>query len=221
MDIKGSHIKKGGKHLLLGITGGIATGKSVVAEMFRECGAFIIDSDLLSRKIVQPEEPAWKEIISYFGELVLLEDKSLNRKLLSEIVFSDPEKRKKLEEYTHPRIHEEMIREIQNYLLKDPEAIIAVIVPLLFEVRWDSLFHKTLLVYAPKEIQLQRLIARDKISRERALQIIHSQMPIEEKKQYADFIIDNSGNLEETRAQVEKIWKMLQEIQKELRSTAL
>lgn len=220
METEWSHIRERGKHLLLGITGGIATGKSMVAEMFRELGAFIIDSDLLSRKIVKPEEPAYKEIVSYFGELILLEDKSLNRKLLSEIVFSDPEKRKKLEEYTHPRIQEEMLREIQNYLLKEPEAIIAVIVPLLFEVRWNLLFHKTLLVYAPKEIQLQRLIARDRISQERALQIIHSQMPIEEKKLYADFIVDNSGSLEETRTQVERVWKMLQEIQKGLWSVA-
>lgn len=207
------------RHLLLGVTGGIATGKSVVAKMLQELGTFIIDCDLLSRRVVEPEKPAWKDIVSYFGENVLLEDRSLNRRLLSEIVFYDREKRKRLEEYTHPRIREEMIGEIQNYLLKDPEAIIAVIVPLLFEVRWESFFHKTLLVYAPKEIQLQRLMARDKISQEWALQIVHSQMPIEEKKHYADFIVDNSGSLEETRTQVEKIWKMLKEIQKELRCT--
>jgi dephospho-CoA kinase len=209
------------KSLLLGITGGIATGKSVVAEMFRELGAFIIDSDLVSRRVVEPEKPAWKEIVAYFGEGILLEDRSLNRRLLSEMVFSDPEKRKRLEEYTHPRIREEILREIQHHLLKAPEAIIAVIVPLLFEVHWEALFHKTLLIYAPKEIQLQRLMVRDRISRERALRIIDSQMPIEEKRLYADFIIDNSGSLEETRGQVEKVWKILQAIRGELRTKTL
>lgn len=216
MDVGWSRIKERGRHLLLGVTGGIATGKSVVAQMLKDLGAFIIDCDLLSRKIVEPGKPAWKDIVSYFGEHILLEDRSINRRILSEIVFSDSEKRKRLEEFTHPRIRQEMIREIQNYLFKDPEAILAVVVPLLFEVRWNALFHKTLLVYTPKEIQLQRLIARDKISQERALQIIHSQMPIEEKKHYADFIVDNSGTLEETRTQVEIIWKKLQEIRKEL-----
>jgi len=212
---------KKGKHLLVGITGGIATGKSVVAEMLREMGAFIIDSDLVSRRVVEPEKPAWKEILAYFGEGVLLEDRSLNRRVLSEMVFSDPEKRKRLEEYTHPRIREEILREIHHHLLKDSEAIIAVIVPLLFEVHWESLFHRTLLVYAPKEIQLQRLMVRDRISRERALQIIDSQMPIEEKKLYADFIIDNSRSVEETRGQVEKVWKILQEIREELRARTI
>lgn len=216
MGIELKRIKGQERHLLLGVTGGIATGKSVVAEMFRRLGAFIIDSDLLSRKVVEPEKPAWKEIVSYFGDGVLLGDRSLNRRLLSEMVFSDPEKRRKLEEYTHPRIKEEMLREIQDYVLKEPEGIIAVLVPLLFEVHWESFFHKTLLVYAPKEIQLQRLIARDRLSRERALQIIESQMPIEEKKHYADFIIDNSRSLEETREQIKRVWEKLKKIQKSL-----
>ncbi|MGQ9509992.1 MAG: dephospho-CoA kinase [Thermodesulfobacteriota bacterium] len=208
--------KEIGRAFLLGVTGGIATGKSTVAQMLKEFGAFTIDCDLLSRKVVEPNKPAWKEILNYFGEGVLLEDRSLNRRVLSEIVFSDPGKRRKLEEITHPKIQDEILREVREHTLKEPEALIAVIVPLLFEVHWNSLFHKTLLVYAPEKLQIKRLMERDQISREIALKIIHSQMSIEEKKAYADYIIDNSGSLEETRRQVKEIWNKLKKIQKEL-----
>jgi len=201
------------KRILLGVTGGIASGKSTVAQMLQQLGAPLIDFDALSRVVVQPGKPAWKEIVAYFGEQFLREDKSLDRKKLSEIVFRDPEKRKKLESFVHPKILEEFIGLVKEYTAKDPSIIIQAIVPLLFEVNLQSLFHKVLLVYIPEEMQIERLIERDSISRETAINILRAQLPIEEKKRLADFIVDNSGSLEETKRQVKEIWEKLKEIQ--------
>jgi len=195
--------------ILLGVTGGIASGKSTVARMLEELGAPIIDFDLLSRVVVEPEKPAWQEIVSYFGEQVLLPDKTLDRKKLSEIVFRDPEKRKKLEGFTHPRIHQEFVRLVQEYTARDPEVIIQAVIPLLIEAGLQYLFHKLLLVYIPQEDQVRRLMDRDKVSRETAQSILAAQLPIDEKKAYADFIIDNSGSLEETQKQVKEVWQKL------------
>jgi dephospho-CoA kinase len=200
--------------LLLGVTGGIASGKTTVARMLEEKGAPIIDFDNLSRVVVEPGQPAWKEIVAYFGEQVLLADRTLDRKKVSEIVFRDPEKRKKLESITHPRIYEEFSRLVKEHSNKGPEAIIQVMVPLLIEANLQYLFHQVLLVYIPGEKQIARLMERDKISREMAQNILAAQLPIDEKKAYADFIIDNSGPLEETKKQAEDLWEKLKEIQK-------
>ena len=159
--------------------------------------------------MVEPEKPAWKEIVQYFGEEILLKDKTLNRKRLGEIVFSNMDKRKRLEGFTHPRIFNECNLLIKQYSAKDPNAIIEAVVPLMFEVNLAHRFHKILLVYIPPELQIERLIKRDRISRRMALNILKAQMSIEEKKEYADFIVDNSGSLDETRTQVEAIWKKL------------
>jgi dephospho-CoA kinase len=200
--------------ILLGVTGGIASGKSTVARMLEERGAPIIDFDLLSRVVVEPEKPAWQEIVSYFGEQVLLPDKTLDRKKLSETVFRDPEKRKKLEGFTHPRIHQEFVRLVKEYTARDPEVIIQAVIPLLIEAGLQYLFHKLLLVYIPQEMQIQRLMERDKTSREAAQSILSAQLPIDEKRAYADYIIDNSGSLEETQMQVKEVWQKLKEFQK-------
>jgi dephospho-CoA kinase len=200
--------------LLLGVTGGIASGKSIVARMLEELGAPLIDFDLLSRVVVEPGKPAWQEIVSYFGEQVLLPDKNLDRKKLSEIVFRDTEKRKKLETLTHPRIYEEFMRQVKEYTAQDPNAIIQVVIPLLIEANLPYLFHKILLVYIPQEMQIQRLMERDKITREMAQNMLAAQLPIEEKRAYADYVLDNSGTLEETRKQVEEVWQKLKHFQK-------
>jgi dephospho-CoA kinase len=203
--------------LLVGVTGGIASGKSTVARMLEELGAPVIDFDALSRSVVEPGKPAWKDIAAYFGEQVLLEDKTLDRKKISEIVFRDPEKRKRLEGFTHPRIYEDFRRLVKEYTQKDPDVIIQVVVPLLIEANLQYLFHKLLLVYIPQEKQIERLMDRDKISREMAQNILTAQLPIDEKKGYADFIVDNSGSLEETKRQVGEVWQKLKKFQEERR----
>jgi dephospho-CoA kinase len=202
------------RRVLLGVTGGIASGKSTVAHMLEEFGAPIIDFDLLSRVVVEPGKIAWKDIVAFFGEQVLNPDKTLDRKKLSEIVFRDAEKRKKLEGFIHPRIYEEFTNRVREIVHQDPQAIIQVVVPLLIEANLQHLFHKLLVVYVPEEVQIQRLVERDRITREMALNILSAQMSIEEKKSYADYLVDNSGPIEETRKQVSMVWKEIKEYQK-------
>ncbi|MBW1710376.1 MAG: dephospho-CoA kinase [Deltaproteobacteria bacterium] len=201
--------------LLLGVTGGIATGKTSVAKMLEEMGAPIIDFDVLSRVVVEPDKPAWKDIVAFFGEQVLQEDRTLDRKKLSEIVFRDLEKRKKLESFTHPRIGEEFSKLVEKYASEDPDTIIQVVIPLLIETNMHPIFHNLLMVYTPEEVQVKRLIERDNITEEMAMKMVRAQLSVEEKKGYCDLIIDNSGSLEETRRQVEELWAHLKKIQRE------
>ncbi len=201
--------------LLLGVTGSIATGKTTVAGMLEELGARTIDFDVLSRVVVEPDKPAWQDIVAYFGEQVLADDRSLDRTKLREIVFQDLEKKKKLESFQHPRIFEEFIKQVEQYTSEDPNVIIQAVVPLLIEVNMQSLFHNVLMVYASEEEQKKRLMKRDGSSEEMAMNMIRSQLSADEKKGYCDLMVDNSGSLEETRQQVEKLWKKLKKIQRE------
>ena len=201
------------RRLLLGVTGGIATGKSTVVQMLADKGAPLIDFDLLARQVVEPDQPAWKDIVAYFGKQVLQEDRSLDRKKLSDLVFRDLEKRKKLEGFTHPRILAEFINALNDIVSRDPEAIVLVDVPLLLEKNMQYLFHKILVVHVPSEIQIDRLIQREGISREEAVVRLKAQLSIDEKVGYADFVIRNGGSREETRKQVDELWERLKEIQ--------
>ena len=203
------------KRLLLGVTGSIATGKSTVAGMLEELGARTIDFDVLSRVVVEPDKPAWQDIVAYFGEQVLAEDRSLDRTRLREIVFKDLEKKKKLESFQHPRIFEEFVRQVEQYTREGDNVIIQAVVPLLIEVNMQSLFHNILMVYASEDEQKKRLMKRDGATEEMAMNMIRSQLSVDEKKGYCDLIVDNSGSLEETRQQVAKLWRQLQKIQKE------
>ena len=199
--------------LLIGVTGSIATGKSAVAGMLEKLGAKTIDFDVLSRVVVEPGKPAYKDIVAFFGEQILLPDKTLDREKLREIVFRDLEKKKKLESFQHPRIGEEFFKLVDQYAQKDPDAIIQVVVPLLIEVNMHPFFHHILMVYASKEVQKKRLIKRDNLTEEMAMNMINSQLSAEEKRGYCDLIIDNSGSLDETRRQVEALWEKLKKIQ--------
>jgi len=201
--------------ILLGVTGSIATGKTAVAEMLEELGAKTIDFDVLSRMVVEPGKPAYDDIVAYFGKQVLRPDKTLDREKLREIVFRDLEKKKKLESFQHPRIGEEFFKLVEQYASKDPNAIIQAVVPLLIEVNMHPLFHHVLMVYATEDEQKRRLMERDGVTEEMAMNMIRSQLSVEEKKGYCDLIVDNSGPLEETRKQVEKIWKKLKRIQQD------
>jgi dephospho-CoA kinase len=211
-------LRKTGNALLVGVTGSIATGKTTVAEMLEELGARTIDFDVLSRVVVEPDKPAWRDIVSFFGEQVLLEDRNLDREKLREVVFRDLEKKKKLESFIHPRIGAEFLKLVQQYAGEDPNAIIQVVIPLLIEANMHPLFHNLLMVYAPEEEQKRRLIERDEMTEEMAMNMIRSQLSVEEKKGYCDLVVDNSGSLEETRRQVEELWENLKQIQQERRA---
>ena len=206
---------EGGDLLLLGLTGGIGTGKTVVAHMFADLGAKLIDFDELAREVVMPGKPAWKEIVRAFGEEILFEDRSLDRKKLGGIVFQDASKRVVLEEATHPRIYRLFASRLKEIGSKDPHAIVLSIIPLLFECRLEPWFHKIILVFATREMQIQRLMARDGLHSDEAENILQAQMPIQEKKSLAHMVIDNSGPLEKTRGAVAALWPILMDMQRE------
>jgi len=202
--------------LLIGVTGGIASGKTTVTDMLKELGAPLIDYDLIARQVVEPGKPAWKEIVGYFGSQVLQDDGNIDRKKLSKIVFQDFKKRKKLEALTHPRIHDQFVQQLSKLSKKEPGAIIQVSIPLMIEESLQFMFHKLLVVYVPEDKQIERLVARDDISKEEGRAILDAQLPIDDKVGYADFIIYNGGSLKETKKQVDDLWQKLKGIQKEM-----
>ena len=202
--------------LLVGLTGGIAGGKTTVANMLMALGSPAIDFDVLARQVVEPGKPAWKEIVDYFGKQVLQKDGHLDRKILSKIVFRNMEKRKRLESFTHPHIFEEFENQVTKIADKDPDSIIQVVMPLLIESNLEYLFHRVVVVYVPEEKQIQRLVQRDRISKQEAANILRAQLPIDEKAGHADFIINNEDSVEETRRQVEDLWQTLKDLQKEM-----
>jgi dephospho-CoA kinase len=197
--------------LVLGVTGGVASGKTTVANMLMELGAPIVDLDLIARQVVAPGKPAWKDIRGYFGDKVIRRDGTIDRKQLSGIVFRDPSKRKKLENFTHPPILEGFARQVTEIMEKNLYGIIQAVIPLLFEVNLQHLVHKILVVYIPPHQQVERLAKRDKISKKEAENILKSQMPIDKKLKCADFVIHNEGSLDKTRGQVNALWKKLKE----------
>ena len=194
--------------IIVGLTGGVGTGKSTVANSFKELGAHIIDWDELARDVVCPDSKAWKEIVEYFGKNFLNEDLTINRQKLAEIVFSDKEKLEKLDQIVHPEVIEEderITNEIRNL---DPDALIIKDNPLLFELTRPILVDKIVVVSTSEQTQLRRLEEKG-MSREDAQSRIKSQLPLEEKIKSADFVINNDGPLEETKKQVEEIYSLL------------
>jgi dephospho-CoA kinase len=213
--IKGEH-----NYLLLGVTGGIASGKTVVAKMLAGLGAPLIDFDVLARQVVEPGKPAFTQIVDYFGKEVLQGDGTLDRKKLSKIVFQDTEKRNQLEDFTHPPIYEAFLKRVKAITEKDPEAIIQAVVPLLIEKNLQSIFDKVVVVYVPEGRQIERLVERDGISRKEAAHMLKAQLPINEKLAYADFVVNNEGPMEETKKEVEEVWRELRRLQGEKAKSA-
>jgi len=195
------------KVLVIGLTGGIASGKTTVATILQELGAAVLDADEVAKKIVQKGKPAYKEIIKTFGRKVLTSDGDLNRKLLGKIVFNDEEKRKKLESIIHPRVKEYFLEEIQRIKEKDPQKIIVLDVPLLLESGMETLVDEVWVVAVSEELQIKRIELRDRIGRQEALKRIKAQMPLKEKLKYADRIINAEGTLEDTKRQVVSLWR--------------
>jgi dephospho-CoA kinase len=199
--------------LLLGVTGGIASGKTTVANLFAELGAAIIDFDIIARQVVKPGKPCFDEIVEFFGRKIVDRNGHLDRKMLRGIVFEDERKRKRLEDILHPRIVDTFISQADKITKKVPDAIIQAVIPLLFEVGLQHLVHKTLVVYVPRERQIERLIKRDKITGDQAAKILKAQLAIDVKAGMADFVINNENSLDETRRQVEVLWRKLKQIQ--------
>jgi len=192
---------------VIGLTGGIASGKSTVTALLKEKGAAIIDADKIAREIMSKGEPAWFEVLNYFGDEILNDDRSdIDRKKLAHIVFSDKAKLEVLNNITHPKIIEEIKRQVEEYK-KAGKKIIVIDAALLIETGLDKIADEVWVVAANEDIQLQRLMAREKdITKDEALKRIKSQMPLAEKLKFADRVIDNNSSIEETKKQVDKIW---------------
>ena len=193
--------------LLIGLTGGVATGKSTVAAMFARCGAVVIDADVLARQVVEPGKPAWREIVKTFGKGVLNHDQTLNRQQLGAIVFRSPAKRTQLERIIHPRVAHEQQRLAREATRKNPHAIVIYDVPLLFEAGIDKRVDMTIVVTADLETQLTRLKKRNGLSRAEALRRIKSQMPISQKRRLADYVIDGTSKRTDLFRQIKALHK--------------
>jgi len=201
-------MEKGKKTIIIGLTGGIGTGKSTVSRMFKTLGARIVDADLLAREVVQPGQPAWREIKKVFGLTVINPDQSLNRQALADLVFNNPLSLAQLNKITHPRIYRRMRSEV---LKAQKEGVPAVIldIPLLLEAPHLIPLDQTMVVYSPKTLQIQRVRERDKSTLKEIEQRLRNQMPIGRKRKLADIVIDNRGTVQETKRQVRVLWDRL------------
>lgn len=192
--------------MVIGLTGGIASGKSTVAKMFIARGITVIDADVEARLAVEKGEKAYREIIATFGEEILQADGTINRALLGEIIFHDEKKRSLLNKIVHPVVRERMNQKKLEAESRG-EKIVVLDIPLLFEGRNTTEFDKIVLVYVDEQTQLERLMKRNDLSEEAALARIQSQMPLAEKKQLADEVIDNNGSIKNTEIQVHALLK--------------
>lgn len=190
--------------LVIGLTGGIASGKSTVANMCKEQGITVIDADMESRAAVEPGEKAYEQIVAHFGKDILLADGTINRAKLGEIIFNNKEERMVLNGIVHPAVRERMNAKKEAAAEKN-ETIIIMDIPLLFESKLTNLVDRSLLVFVDETTQLKRLMERNQYTEQEAMSRIHSQMPLKEKIRLSDWVIDNSGMPEQTRLQLDKI----------------
>ena len=195
--------------LKVGLTGGYASGKSTVAKMFVELGATLIDADKLAREVVKPDKQAWFEIVAHFGKGILLKNREIDRKALGEIVFGSDAERERLNAIVHPRVLDEELKAIEEIKGRGLDAILILSVPLLIESGHYRQCDKIVVVTVDRDTQIKRLMERDGFSREESVRRISAQMPLSEKVTYADFVIDNSGSIQETEFQVKEVFKKL------------
>jgi dephospho-CoA kinase len=195
--------------LNVGLTGGIASGKSTVARMFVEKGAILIDFDGLAHAVEMPEGSVWREIVGHFGEGILLPDQRIDRVKLGAIVFSDRQKRKTLNRLVHPAVFAEWQKRLAEIEKERPDAVVVSDIPLLFEAGVEKMVDLVLLVYISPEEQIRRLMIRSSFTPEEAERRVASQMPIGEKIPRADIVIRNGGSVEETAREVDRAWEEL------------
>ncbi|OZU89752.1 dephospho-CoA kinase [Virgibacillus indicus] len=197
--------------LVIGLTGSIASGKSTVSLMFDDFNIPVIDADKISREVVNPGEKAYNQIIEAFGDEILLDDKTLDRKKLGAIIFTNELKRKTLNEIVHPAVREKMLERRDEYIEAGASSVVLDI-PLLFESKLTHFVDRTVVVYVDETVQLNRLMERDGYTEEEARQRINSQLTVKEKANMADAVIDNNGSKYESFQQLEKLlkeWKVI------------
>ena len=192
-----------------GLTGGIASGKTTVARMLADAGARIVDADHVARQVVQKGQPAWQDIVQHFGPTILKPDGQIDREVLGTIVFNDADAKHALNGIVHPHVYKAMQQDIRQLAIDHPHDLVVLDVPLLIESGWHAFLPVVILVYVPQTIQQDRLMHRDGLSAGDAMARIHAQMPIETKRNHADYIIDNTGDRQATRQQVLDIFRQL------------
>nr|CBH36774.1 dephospho-CoA kinase [uncultured archaeon] len=192
---------------IIAVTGGIASGKSLVLNTFMNLGTFVIDCDLLSREAVIPCSKAWWKIVAVFGKAICRHDLEIDRKKLGGIVFNDSSKRKILEQIIHPEVRRKCTERIEAIKKMAPNAIVVIDAPLLIETGVQKEFDTVIVVYVSAATQIRRLMERDGITKEEAQRMVELQIPLAEKRIFADYIINNDGTREETEMQVRKLFE--------------
>ena len=192
--------------MALGLTGGIASGKTTAANFLKSIGAKIIDADKIAHKIMEPDGPAYSDIVQFFGNNILDDDGSINRKKLGEIIFNNSELRQKLEKITHPII----LNKIKTRLKENADNNTVLVAPLLFEVGIDNLVDQVWVIYCNRETQINRLKDRDGVTREAAIARINAQMSLEKKIEKADLAIENENSIEDLERKLKLAWEKWQ-----------
>ncbi|QPJ65944.1 MAG: dephospho-CoA kinase [Candidatus Nitrohelix vancouverensis] len=186
--------------MLIGLTGSIGSGKTQVANLMRDLGARVIDADIISRELTLPGHEGWKQIREQFGDDVLDSGNRLDRKKMAERVFNDPSAKKRLEAILHPLVFQEEKKLYEKLIASDPSSLVVIDAALLIESGNHVNMDQVVLVHSPKELAIQRVMARNGWPREKVIERLNSQMPFEEKSKFADFIIHNDGTLEELQS---------------------
>jgi dephospho-CoA kinase len=199
---------------VIGLTGGIASGKSTVSKTLKELGAYIIDADENAHSVIEPHKPAWSDMVAAFGKEILNPDETINRDKLGEMVFGNPDQLSRLNQITHPRIMESFKEDYSRIKSANPNAILVFEVPLLYETFMDRMCDEVWVVWVDYDTQLKRLMDRNHYSLEEAMRRIESQIPLDEKAHRADVVINNCGTIEETINSATKYYNAILERQK-------
>jgi len=195
-----------------GLTGGVASGKSTAARMFEALGATIIDADRIGHECLLPSAPAYPEIVKVFGSAILDASGAIDRRQLGSVIFADAEKRLQLNAIIHPRIIARVEELVNRYQAESPGTVVVVDAALIFEAGIGGHFAKVVVAWCRPEQQVERLIAKSGVSRAEAERRIASQIPADEKRRRADYLLDCSGSLDQTQAQVEALYARLKEL---------
>ena len=195
--------------LTVALTGGIASGKSVIADILKNLGCYIYPSDRIAHELMEPDKPAWKKIVAHFGKEILNEDQTINRSRLGKIIFSDKKEQRFLNELIHPLVHEKKKETIQKIEKEGRFNIFVSEAALTVEAGFTDFYDKVIVVYCSQDVQIKRLMERDRINQKEASQKLESQIMPEEKLKYADYIIDTSETLKDTVEQTERVYRNL------------
>ncbi|MHB8844552.1 MAG: dephospho-CoA kinase [Nitrospirota bacterium] len=195
--------------LIVGLTGGIASGKSLVSRVLRDLGAHVIDADKIVHDLLGAGQDACREVAHHFGPDILQPDGSIDRRKLGDIIFNHPEERAWLNQCIHPRVFEAYSHQVRHISERQPDAIVVMDAALLIETGYHKKVDKLIVVYADRKEQLKRLMERDRFTLEQAMARISSQMPLDEKRTYADFVIENTGTRDEAEQQTREVFAKL------------